>query len=72
MNQSNEEERPANKKYGYKFGCDGVVDYKEAMYLLAVKTRETVAKMAENGLDPLGSTSRRQKCKSDFLSSFNY
>lgn len=39
--------RPANTKYGYRFGCDGVVDINKAMEMLGVKSKTTVNKYAE-------------------------
>jgi len=57
---------PANKKHGYQFGCDGVVDYNGAFKLLGVSSRDTVRKMARSGLIRQGQHAGSSNAKAVF------
>lgn len=59
-------ESPANKKFGYVFGCDGVVDYKGASRLLGVSSRDTIRGMADRGLIRKGQHTGKSNAKAAF------
>ncbi|QDU15495.1 hypothetical protein CA11_33200 [Gimesia maris] len=65
MNGS-EELTGANKKYGYIFGCEGVVDYQGAFILLGVSSRDTVRNMAKRGLIRQGQHTGSSNAKAVF------
>lgn len=50
MTNANDELTGADAQFGYRFGCDGVVDYEDAYKLLGVHSRPTVNKFADQGL----------------------
>ena len=41
---------PADMKWGYEFGCDGTLDYNDAFDRLGVRSKDTVRKLAREGL----------------------
>lgn len=47
-------EAPADKKHGYTFGCEGVVDLDTACNLLGVAAKSTVTNYAEKGFIRIG------------------
>lgn len=70
-------ETPADKKHGYTFGCDGVVDLDTACHLLGVSAKSTVTSYAERGFIRIGQhkgskTAKKCVCRrsiTEYLSS---
>lgn len=64
--------RAANKKYGYSFGCDGVVNIAGAAELLGVSSENTVKKYADerrfrSGKHEGGECARNVYCRRSIL-----
>ncbi len=66
MNHQKEELTGADKKHGYVFGCEGVVDYNGAFKLLGVSSRDTVRNMARSGLIRQGQHAGKSNAKAAF------
>jgi hypothetical protein len=48
------EQSPAEKRWGYTFGCDGIVTSRAARAMLDLESNETLKEYAERGLIRIG------------------
>lgn len=50
---------PADKQYGYRFGCDGLIGFDEARELLGGVCRKTLYRRIEEGLIRKGNIKKK-------------